>query len=167
MLDLLGGVMLGMFLLGLYVAILFFYRRSTTHLALCVSDSCTEVFDIQGSSLLKVPNKIIYILQGNKLRLVTIGQTLNDLNATHQRREIDLRELDLVSDQEANTERFDGVWGAFLPFCCLKARQILGKRWSPLNVTVAARTSNILTNQKLRDEVRHKSLRFFGKFEVL
>jgi hypothetical protein len=163
--DFFCGIVLVVLLMGIYALVISFHKRSTVDLTVHVFDLFTEVFDSWGNSLVKTPNKILYTLQKGKPQILAFGQGLSETTLTQQEKKGDLQELDLITDQEATSKRFDGVWGAFIPFCCMKACRALGKRWSPLKVKVVASTSNTLVNQKLRKEIGHKSLRFFGEFQ--
>lgn len=166
MLELIGTIGLALLLLWGCIAVASLHKRLAIRLTVYVSDECTEVRDTQGVSLVKVPNKIVYTLQKSNLQVIAIGKSLKETASAQQKEDRELREVDLVFDQEAHDNLLDGIWRRFLVFCCEKARQTLRKKWSPLQVEVIVRTSSALTNQKVREATQHKSLGAFGEFKV-
>lgn len=164
----LSALILGASLLAGYV--LFFYLRRTKfalHLTVDVHDSYTEVLDVHGRSLVKVPNKIVYSSQRGKPHLLAIGQGLEELEVAHRQDEANIQEFDLVLNPEILTRPYRGSWASFILFCCGRARQQLGRRRSYLNVCVIARTSNVLANQTLQEEIEDKAYQSEGTFRIV
>jgi hypothetical protein len=163
-----AALVLGASLLAGYVAFLYLrHTKFALHLTVDVHDSYTEVLDAHGCSLVKLPNKMIYSFRSGKPHLLAIGQSLMELEATRQQEETNIQELDLVLNPEILTTPFRGSWASFILFCCGRARQQLDRRRSYLNVRVIARTSSVLANQKLQEEIEDKTYQSDGTFRVV
>jgi hypothetical protein len=165
MLEFFGTISLALLLLWGYIVVASLHKRLAVKLTVCISDQFTEVFDNYSTSLVRIPNRIVYVLDKNELRIIAIGKRLDEVIAAREQRGT-LREADLVADQGSCAQKYAEVWRQVLVFCCEKARQILGKKWFPLNVVVRVKTANSLTNQRVREAVLHASIRAFGEFRA-
>jgi hypothetical protein len=170
-LDFLAPSVLGLLLLGGYGGLLHLWRtRFALQLRLCIDDASTEVFDLEGRSLVKLLNKIAYRRHNDTPEILAIGQTIEKLQAVLQEGITPSQELDLVHDIEelVKDPYFRTLWGTFIHFCCERARQRMGKsRIRYLNVRVIVRTSNALTNRTIQEEIKDKGYRPFGTFRVV
>jgi hypothetical protein len=70
MLEFFGTVSLAPLLLWRYIIVASLHRRLAVKLTVCISDQFTEVFDNQSTSLIKIPNKIVCVLDENELRIL-------------------------------------------------------------------------------------------------
>lgn len=166
MLDFVSTIYVVLFLLGAYGVVTSLEKIFAVKLTISISDQFTEICDAKGIPLLTIPNKVGFAVGEDKQRVVVIGTDLS--KGTPSEREKDsLQTFDLVFDQENwNLHHYDIAWRQLLVYGCEKARQILGKRWVPLKVTVKVKTSDSLTDQRIREAVLNKSLRAFGEFVV-
>lgn len=166
MLDFFSTICVALFLLGTYAVIAFLEKSLAVKLAIHISDQFTEIFDVKGISLLTIPNKVGFALGEDKQRIVVIDTDLSEGPSSRGEKD-SLRKFDLVFDKENwDQHHYDIAWRQLLVYGCEKARQILGKRWVPLKVIVRVKTSDSLTDQRIREAALHKSLRTFGEFVV-
>lgn len=164
--DLFVSICVILLLLGAYVGITSLERIFAVKLTVLISDQFTEIFDAKGISLLTIPNKVGFAVGKGEQRIIVIDVDSNE--EVLSRREKNSRQIfDLVFDQENwNQNHYDIAWRQLLVYGCEKARQILKKRWVPLKVIVRIKTSDSLTDQRIREAVLNKSLRAFGEFKV-
>jgi len=152
-----GIVVAILVLAGFLAATSYLRARLSVALTIKIADATTQVFSDDGSCIVEVPTTVRYATDSGAARVVAFGAD------TVVKGSSDGVELSLATPPGNVPRELHDAWGAYITYCCEKARRELGvAAWRPLRVEVFADTSEPGANDLFRRQASQKALRWIG-----